>query len=75
MPKKIFVVVDKGIAETVQGTVPEGYQVEIIDLDAIREGDSFPSREAEQLVFASRYLPRDNGNRRFLRRASSRPRS
>ncbi len=48
--KKIFVVVDRGIAEVVEDSVPEGYVVEVIDLDAIKLGDRYPSAEAAECV-------------------------
>jgi hypothetical protein len=46
--KKIFVTVTGGCACVVQGTVPLGLEVEIIDFDNIEAGDSFPSREAQE---------------------------
>lgn len=48
--KKIFVIVERGLADVVEGTVPEGYVVEIIDLDAIKQGDPYPSAEAKDCV-------------------------
>jgi len=43
---KVFVVVDDGMATVLQDTLPPNVQVEIIDLDLIRMGESFPSPEA-----------------------------
>lgn len=48
--RKIFVIVDRGIAEVVESTVPQGYLVEVIDLDAIKMGDPYPSAEAAECV-------------------------
>ncbi|MGA9564099.1 MAG: hypothetical protein WBS19_01120 [Candidatus Korobacteraceae bacterium] len=47
---KIFVIVERGLAEVVQETVPFGCIVEVVDLDAIRLGDTYPSRQARQIV-------------------------
>ena len=44
--KKIFVTVSGGCACVMEDTVPEGFDVEIIDFDNIEAGDSFPSEEA-----------------------------
>jgi hypothetical protein len=44
--KKIFVIVSGGVAEVCEDTVPQGYEVEIIDFDNIRDGDEYPSPEA-----------------------------
>jgi hypothetical protein len=41
--KKILVTVSGGCAEVIKDTVPEGFEVEIIDFDNIEAGDSFPS--------------------------------
>jgi len=46
--KKIFVVVDGGTATVRGDTVPDGIIVEVIDLDLIQAGESFPSPEAFQ---------------------------
>jgi hypothetical protein len=43
---KIFVIVSDGEARVQLDTVPENMIVEIIDLDTIRHGESFPSPEA-----------------------------
>jgi hypothetical protein len=43
---KIFVTVSGGCAYVVEGTVPEGFVVEVVDFDNIDAGDSFPSDEA-----------------------------
>jgi hypothetical protein len=32
----------------VQGTVPQGFVVEVVDFDSIDAGDSFPSDEAHE---------------------------
>lgn len=56
--KKIFVTVNGGVAEVIEGTVPEGYEVEIIDFDNIKAGGSYPSIEAENYAYSS--LPRSN---------------
>jgi hypothetical protein len=44
--KTIFVTVTGGCAYVMDDTVPQGFQVEIIDFDNIEAGDSFPSEEA-----------------------------
>jgi len=46
--KKIFVTVTGGCAYVIDDTVPKGFEVEIIDLDDIEAGDSFPSKEARE---------------------------
>jgi hypothetical protein len=46
--KKIFVTVTGGIADVMEETVPEGYEVEVIDFDNINAGDDFPSEEAKE---------------------------
>lgn len=46
--RKIFVVVNNGEAKVQGDTVPADVAVEVIDLDVIRLGQSFPSREALQ---------------------------
>jgi hypothetical protein len=46
MRKKIFVTVFGGCAYVIEETVPEGFEVQIIDFDNIEAGDSFPSKEA-----------------------------
>lgn len=46
--KKIFVTVTGGCAYVMDDTVPEGYEVEIIDFDDIEAGDDFPSRQARE---------------------------
>jgi hypothetical protein len=46
--KKIFVTVSGGSAYIMEDTVPEGYELEIIDFDNIEAGDSFPSAEAQE---------------------------
>ena len=48
MTKKIFVTVSGGSAYVMEDTVPEGYELEIIDFDNIEAGDSFPSAEAHE---------------------------
>lgn len=45
---KIFVTVSGGCAYVVEGTVPPGFALEIIDFDNIEAGDSFPSDEAHE---------------------------
>lgn len=45
-PKKIFVTVSGGCAYVIDETVPQGFEVEIIDFDNIEAGDDFPSEEA-----------------------------
>jgi restriction endonuclease BglII len=45
---KIFVTVSGGCAYAVEGTVPQGFALEIIDFDNIEAGDSFPSAEAHE---------------------------
>lgn len=45
--KKIFVTVYGGCAYVMEDTVPEGFELEIIDFDNIEAGDSFPSGEAK----------------------------
>jgi len=46
MKKKIFVTVSGGCAYVIDDTVPEGFEVEIVDFDNIAAGDSFPSIQA-----------------------------
>jgi hypothetical protein len=46
--KKIFVTVSGGCAYTMGDTVPEGYELEVIDFDNIEAGDDFPSVEAQK---------------------------
>jgi hypothetical protein len=48
--RKIFVIVNQGVAEVVEDTVPSGWAVEIIDLDSIREGDDYPSAESGRYI-------------------------
>jgi hypothetical protein len=48
--KKIFVIVERGLADVVESTVPPGHLLEVIDLDLIREGDPYPSAEAAECV-------------------------
>lgn len=43
---KIFIIVNDGEAQVCKDTVPDNVIVEIIDLDTIRHGESFPSPEA-----------------------------
>jgi len=45
---KIFVTVSGGCAYVMEDTVPNGFEVEIIDFDNIEAGDNFPSREASE---------------------------
>lgn len=55
---KIFVTVSGGCAYVVEGTVPPGFVVEVIDLDNIGAGDSFPSNEARDYYAANKlYVP------------------
>jgi hypothetical protein len=49
--RKIFITVSGGCAYSMDDTVPEGYEVEIIDFDSIEAGDSFPSPEARMYCF------------------------
>jgi len=44
--KKIFITVSGGCAYVMEDTVPQGFEVEVIDFDNIEAGDSFPSVEA-----------------------------
>ncbi len=44
--RKIFVTVVGGCAYVAEDTVPQGYEVEIIDFDNIKVGDPYPSAEA-----------------------------
>ena len=46
--KKIFVTVSGGCAYVMTDTVPQGWEVEIIDFDNIEAGDDFPSAEARE---------------------------
>jgi hypothetical protein len=48
MHQKIFVTVSGGVAYVMEDTVPNGFEVEIIDFDNINAGDSFPSLEAKE---------------------------
>jgi hypothetical protein len=45
---KIFVTVSGGCAYVIEGTVPQGFTVEIIDFENIEAGDNFPSEEARE---------------------------
>ena len=45
---KIFVTVSGGCAYVIEGTVPLGFVVEIVDFDNIDVGDSFPSDDAHE---------------------------
>jgi len=47
MSNKIFVTVSGGCAYVMEDTVPQGFEVEIIDFDNIEAGDVFPSMEAQ----------------------------
>jgi len=56
---KIFVIVKDGEAHIREDTVPKEMCVEVIDLDLIRAGQSFPSPEAfaycqENQIFSNR---------------------
>jgi hypothetical protein len=46
MNKKILVTVSGGCAYVIDDTVPEGFEVEIVDFNNIEAGDSFPSIQA-----------------------------
>ena len=46
--KKIFVTVFGGCAYVIEDTVPQGFEVEVIDFDNIEAGDKFPSQEARR---------------------------
>jgi len=46
MKKRLFVTVAGGCAYVMHDTVPEGFEVEIVDFDNIEAGDSFPSIQA-----------------------------
>ncbi len=45
---KIFVTVSGGCAYVTEDTVPQGFELEIIDFDNIEAGGSFPSKEARE---------------------------
>jgi|APFre7841882630_1041343.scaffolds.fasta_scaffold394107_1 hypothetical protein len=45
--KKIFVVVNGGVAYPVDESVPFGYELEVIDFDNIKEGDDRRSDAAK----------------------------
>lgn len=45
MRKHILIVVDGGVAEIIQDTVPDGYEVEIIDYDNLREAPEATLRQ------------------------------
>jgi hypothetical protein len=62
--QKIFVIVNNGVAEARQDTVPEGFEVEVIDLDVIRMGDSFPSKEAFKYCSEHDIVPERRKNRK-----------
>ena len=49
--KKIFVTVSGGVANVCEDTVPQGYEVEIIDFDNIEAGDEYPSNEAYNYAY------------------------
>ncbi len=55
MARKIYVVVDRGIARTVEEKVPKAYQVEIVDLDLVREGDALLSAETKEVLCNAGY--------------------
>jgi glutamate synthase domain-containing protein 3 len=46
--EKIFVTVTGGCAYVIDETVPQGFEMEIIDFDNIEAGDKFPSKEAQE---------------------------
>lgn len=50
--KKIFITVTGGVAEVCADTVPEGFEVEIIDFDNIEEGGDYPSKEAVEYAIS-----------------------
>ena len=52
--RKIFVTVTGGVAYPFQETVPDGYEVEIIDYDNIREGSDGRSEEAKRFCLKNR---------------------
>jgi len=55
---KIFVTVSGGCAYAMEDTLPEGYELEIIDFDNIEAGDDFPSTEARAYCAKHRlYVP------------------
>ena len=45
--QKIFVTVSGGVAYPIEESVPDGYELEIIDYDNIREGYDVRSEEAK----------------------------
>jgi hypothetical protein len=45
--KKISITVSGGVAYSFEETVPDGYEIEIIDYDEIREGFDRRSEEAK----------------------------
>ena len=55
--KTILICVDGGVATVIDSTVPDGYQVEIIDYDNLREApkETFErlSRDAQMFVLAN----------------------
>lgn len=48
--KKIFVIVRGGVALVCEDTVPDGFEVEVIDFDNIAAGDDYPSEEAKAYI-------------------------
>ena len=48
--KQILVVVYQGIANVIEDTVPDGYRVRIVDLDAIKVGDELLTPEAAKAI-------------------------
>jgi hypothetical protein len=53
----ILVVVHGGVAEVVESTVPQGYEVEIVDIDNLKEGDPVENLSDEAKTFLQREWP------------------
>jgi hypothetical protein len=50
MMNKIFVTVSGGCAYVIEDTVPQGFEVEVIDFDNIEAGDSFSFRGSPRVL-------------------------
>jgi len=56
--RMIFVTVAGGVTSVCEDTVPEGFEVEIIDFDNINAGDAYPSREAAEYAVSKGWYKR-----------------
>jgi hypothetical protein len=60
MQRKIFVVVRGGVAYAMEDTIPEGFELEIVDFDNIAAGDRFSSNEARRFCEMKGLWPPDS---------------